>query len=317
MNKASIIFLVLIVFGSLILSPLFIKNGIQGNLPLIFQALAQESTDSESADSADEEQEEETEEEKEEEETEEEKEEEETCDETQAETQAETEEEKEETCDETEVTEEEKEEEETDKETDKETEEETDKETTDAVTDSEEHTVLDEIINDESLLDKVISDDTTEAGLVSTLLVIKQEQNPSTTETCDNQADDDGDGTIDEADCVVPPTEICDNGIDDDADGKIDTADEEDCPIVKSTVVIESATDEQGKSLSPGDMVSPGEVTFTFSAKASETTLDTQENPQGDEFECALDDGSFNSCSSPETVTMEDGKHTFVVRLAS
>ena len=52
--------------------------------------------------------------------------------------------------------------------------EETDKQI-DSVADSEEYTLLDEILNDESLLKDVISDNTTEAVLVSTLLDINQE----------------------------------------------------------------------------------------------------------------------------------------------
>ena len=36
------------------------------------------------------------------------------------------------------------------------------------------------------------------------------------TETCGNEADDDGDGTIDEEECIIPPTETCGNETDDD-----------------------------------------------------------------------------------------------------
>jgi hypothetical protein len=283
------------------------------------------------------------------------------------------------------------------------------KQTTNAITSGsgEEQTVLDEILSDEPLLDMLINDKTTEPELVSTLLVVQEEQNSPLTETCGNQADDDGDGTIDEEECspttlpptetsteicgnqadddgdgtideeectlppaeicgnqadddgdgtideeectlppaeicgnqadddgdgtideeecVLPTAEICDNGLDDDTDGKIDSADEDDCPALMPAVAIESAQDVEGDSLSPGDQIAPGEVTFTFSAKPSEsegeseseTPLDSQENSQDYEFECALDDGSFNSCNSPETVMIEDlGKHTFVVRLA-
>src|SRR5687768_17761984 len=43
-----------------------------------------------------------------------------------------------------------------------------------------------------------------------------------------NQADDDGDGTVDEEDCVVPPVESCGNETDDDGDG---TVDEEECVV--------------------------------------------------------------------------------------
>jgi hypothetical protein len=266
--------------------------------------------------------------------------------------------------------------------------------------------MLEEIINDGSVLNMVISDETTEPELVSTLSVIKQEQeqNPLITETCANQADDDNDGTVDEEECTTtttttttpptteicanqadddndgtvdeeectttttttttPPTteicakqadddndgtvdeedcvvateicanqadddndgtvdeedcvvatEICDNGLDDDADSKIDTADE-DCPLLQPTVLIESATDQQGKTLSPGDLIAPGEVTFTFSAQANEAAADPQ-NSEDYQFECALDDESFSSCNSPMTYTMEEGKHDFVVRLVS
>ena len=144
-------------------------------------------------------------------------------------------------------------------------------------------------------------------------------------EICGNQADDDGDGTIDEEECVLPTAEICDNGLDDDTDGKIDSADEEDCPALTPAVEILSAEDEEGEPLSPGDQIAPGEVIFTFSAKTdeseseveSETLIDSQGNSQDYKLECALDDGSFNSCNSPQTVMIEElGKHTFVVRLA-
>jgi hypothetical protein len=137
------------------------------------------------------------------------------------------------------------------------------------------------------------------------------------TETCGNQADDDGDGTIDEEECVVPPTEICDNGSDDDNDGKTDSADKADCPAVIPTVVIQSAKDQNGKTLSPGDTIAPGEVTFKFSAKSDETSTDSQENSQHLKFECALDGKSFDACNSPETVRMNEGKHTFEVKLVS
>ena len=89
----------------------------------------------------------------------------------------------------------------------------------------------------------------------------------SPAETCGNETDDDGDGTIDEEECVIIQAEICDNGLDDDADGKTDDADEDDCSTVLPAVVIESAEDEEGEPLSRGDMIAPGEVTFTFSTK--------------------------------------------------
>ncbi len=240
------------------------------------------------------------------------------------------------------------------------------------MTNSAEHTVLDEIINDQSLLAIVISDETTDPGLVSTLSLIQQEQEqaPLTTETCGNQADDDGDGATDEEDCtpttsesteicgnqadddgdgatdeegcippqpvseicgngiddngdgatdeegcIPPPAEICDNQVDDDSDGKIDIEDE-DCIIVQPTVLIESAVDEEGNSLSSGDLIAPQEVTFKFSAQASETSQAfEEEGPQDYQFECALDDQSFIACNSPMTYVMEKGKHDFVVRL--
>jgi hypothetical protein len=129
-------------------------------------------------------------------------------------------------------------------------------------------------------------------------------------EICGNGVDDNGDGTIDEEGCIPAPTEICDNQLDDDADGKIDIEDE-DCSLEQPIVVIESAVDAAGNTLSPDDIIIPQEVTFTFSVQASETVIE-EADPQ---FECALDDESFNACSSPMTYAMEEGKHDFVVKL--
>jgi hypothetical protein len=80
--------------------------------------------------------------------------------------------------------------------------------------------------------------------------------------------------------------------------------------------MIDSAKDQAGNALSPGDLIAPQKVTFTFSAEASETSQAfEEEGPQDYQFECALDDESFSSCSSPLTYAMENGKHNFVVRL--
>ena len=266
-------------------------------------------------------------------------------------------------------------------------------ETSDSVIGSNVPTVLDVILKDDSLLKEVVDDNTTDSGLASALTDIQEQQNQPAVETCANEADDDGDGmidencppltstpaetcgnsidddgdgtvdeeecavppaetcgnsidddgdgtideeecvvppaetcgnsidddgdgTIDEEECVVPPTEICDNQLDDDVDGKTDNADEEDCSAILPAVVIESAEDEEGEPLSQGDMIAPGEVTFTFSAKTNETSQ-SHGNLQDYKFECALDGKSFNSCNSPETVKLTDGKYTFVVRLTS
>ena len=87
---------------------------------------------------------------------------------------------------------------------------------------------------------------------------------------------------------------------------------------MEPTVVIDSAVDQAGNALAPGDLISPQKVTFTFSAQANETIQNLEEEGPNDyEFECAVDDASFNSCSSPMTYTMEEGKHNFVVRLVS
>jgi hypothetical protein len=80
---------------------------------------------------------------------------------------------------------------------------------------------------------------------------------------------------------------------------------------LEPTVVIESAIDAAGNTLSPDDIISPQEVTFKFSVQGSETVIE-EADPQ---FECALDDESFNACSSPMTYLMEKGKHDFVVKL--
>ena len=218
------------------------------------------------------------------------------------------------------------------------------------------------------MLKQVVDDNTTEPGLASALTVIQEDQNQPTTETCGNEADDDGDGIvdedcapstspptetcgneadddgdgtideedcvlpptetcgnevdddgdgpIDEEDCVVPPTEICNNELDDDADGKTDNADEDDCPAITPSVVITSAEDEEGEPLSPGDIIAPGEVTFTFSQEGETTQTFEKEGSQNYEFECALDDEPFSSCTSPMTYALEVGKHNFVVRVS-
>jgi hypothetical protein len=72
-----------------------------------------------------------------------------------------------------------------------------------------------------------------------------------------------------------------------------------------------SALDAAGNTLSPDDIITPQEVTFRFSVQASETVIE-EADPQ---FECALDDESYNGCSSPMTYLMEEGRHNFVVRL--
>ncbi len=57
MNKFSVLFLIAI-FSSIVLNPLFIKNGIPESLTFFSQALGEESSDSDSDDSGDEEEEE-------------------------------------------------------------------------------------------------------------------------------------------------------------------------------------------------------------------------------------------------------------------
>ncbi|MDW3614844.1 MAG: hypothetical protein QN773_10240, partial [Nitrososphaeraceae archaeon] len=54
MNKFSIIFLIAI-FSSIVLNPLFIKNGIPEGFTVISQALGEESSDSDGGDSSDDE----------------------------------------------------------------------------------------------------------------------------------------------------------------------------------------------------------------------------------------------------------------------
>ncbi|MDW0181095.1 MAG: hypothetical protein QOK78_09525, partial [Nitrososphaeraceae archaeon] len=54
MNKFSIIFLIAI-FSSIVLNPLFIKNGIPEGFTVISQALGEESSDSDGGDSGDDE----------------------------------------------------------------------------------------------------------------------------------------------------------------------------------------------------------------------------------------------------------------------
>jgi hypothetical protein len=82
--------------------------------------------------------------------------------------------------------------------------------------------------------------------------------------------------------------------------------------------VIDSAVGQAGNALSPGDLISPQKVTFTFSAHASNTTEALEEEgPQDYEFECALDDATYKACSSPMIYDMQAGKHNFEVKLVS
>jgi len=70
--------------------------------------------------------------------------------------------------------------------------------------------------------------------------------------------------------------------------------------------------------LSPGELIVPQKVTFTFFAHANDTTQDLEEEgPPTYKFECALDDQSFSACSSPMSYSMDIGKHNFVVKLVS
>jgi hypothetical protein len=112
--------------------------------------------------------------------------------------------------------------------------------------------------------------------------------------------------------CTPPVSDPCADGANTNVTGTANI----DCPLVQPTVVIKSATDELGNSLSPNDIIAPQKVTFTFTAEANETSQAfEEEGPQDYQFQCALDHESFSSCNSPMTYTMEKGKHNFVVRL--
>ena len=70
-------------------------------------------------------------------------------------------------------------------------------EKTDSETDGKEYTLLDKIISDQNILENVINDETTDPGIVSNLVDLKQEtENAPISETCDNNVDDNADGMI-------------------------------------------------------------------------------------------------------------------------
>jgi hypothetical protein len=118
--------------------------------------------------------------------------------------------------------------------------------------------------------------------------------------------------------CTPPVSEPCVDGIGNNVTGTTNGTTTVACPLLEPTVVIDSAVDQAGNDLSPGDLISPQKVTFTFSAHASNTTESLAEKgPQGYVFECALDDESYSSCNSPMTYDMTAGKHNFEVRLVS
>jgi hypothetical protein len=160
------------------------------------------------------------------------------------------------------------------------------------------------------------ADNSTEGTIASTS---NEGCTPTTTtpvsDTCDNGIDnnvtDTTNGTTTIA-CTPPASDTCDNVIDNNVTDTIN------CPILEPTVVIDSAVDQLGNPLSPGDLISPQEVTFTFSTQTNETTQNLEEEGAQDyQYECALDEESFSSCNSPMTYEMEAGKHDFVVRLVS
>ena len=128
---------------------------------------------------------------------------------------------------------------------------------------------------------------------------------------CNIGVDNSTNSTINESGCS-PAAEICDNGMDNNVTGILE------CPILQPIVIIESAVDEAGNSLTLDDLITPQKVTFTFSALENDTTKSLEgQGPQDYQFECALDDESFASCNSPMTYEMDVGKHDFVVRLVS
>ena len=106
------------------------------------------------------------------------------------------------------------------------------------------------------MLKDVVDDNTTEPGLASSLTEIQEEQNQPATETCGNEADDDGDGTIDE-NCpplISNPTETCGNEADDDGDGTID---EEDCVVPPAETCGNEADDDGDGTIDEEDCVVP------------------------------------------------------------
>jgi len=267
----------------------------------------------------------------------------------------------------------------------------------------EEYTLLDKIISDQAVAAELLSDESADPEIVSSLLELKQEQaqNGAVSEICDKSAENDLDdyATISNNNCspdasvsvgatvsttanstsisnsevtnsttvtnsntsstastvtnttissntissnttsptnatATAPSEICNIGADNSTNSTTDEAgcppepegcsDDVDnnvtnvsCPASQPVVVIESAVDAVGNSLSEGDLIAPQKVTFTFSADANETAENSEQGAQDYKYECALDSESFSPCNSPTTYEMQEGKHDFVVRLVS
>jgi hypothetical protein len=137
--------------------------------------------------------------------------------------------------------------------------------------------------------------------------------NSTTTEPsqiCNGGANDNTNSTIGDANCAPEP-ETCGHDTNNNVTGVS-------CPTSQPVVVIDSAVDEAGNSLSQDDSIGPQKVTFTFSANVNETSENSGEQVTQDyQYECALDDESFSSCNSPVTYEMQAGKHDFTVRLVS
>jgi hypothetical protein len=160
-------------------------------------------------------------------------------------------------------------------------------------------------------------------------------------DSCD--ADDDNDGVLDGPDAceagAATGTDTDGDGckdvgedLDDDNDTVADGSDN--CPLVANVDQLDSDGDGTGNAcdatpLPPDPTPDPGSGAGSGDSTAPDTLITSgpkkvskranavfrfSSNEDGSTFECSIDGGPFEPCTSPEDVKVKKGKHTFAVR---
>jgi hypothetical protein len=124
---------------------------------------------------------------------------------------------------------------------------------TDSDTDGKEYTLLDKITSDPTMLDSVINDETTNPGVVSNLVHLKQEAE------------------------TAPISETCDNNVDGNANDMIATVSDEDCAFIPSTndIIDTSTISDTSANFTNISTNSDPNTNFTDSRTNTNTTTPT------------------------------------------
>lgn len=108
----------------------------------------------------------------------------------------------------------------------------------------------------------------------------------------------------------VPDAGLCSDGVDNDSDGKTDYPTDPGCS---------SATDNDETDPAPTD-TTPPDTTITSGPAAGSTTSNATESfaftssETGSSFQCSVDGAAYSACTSPKSVTVTSGAHTFAVK---